>query len=111
MLKALFLSTASAQLFVDRIQTLAELPKEQLLAKKEVVDPEMWFRYGSSNIPHFQKRYKGGEDAWLAQEDFLVVADGVGGWEAHGIDSGKFSKQLVQDLKKHFDRHDGSQLK
>lgn len=53
---------------------------------------DMYFRFGSSNIPHFQKRYKGGEDAWLAQEDLLVVADGVGGWEEHGIDSGRFSK-------------------
>ena len=53
---------------------------------------QKYFRYGSSNIPHADKRYKGGEDAWIAQEDLLVVADGVGGWEAHGIDSGLFSK-------------------
>lgn len=63
----------------------------------------MYFRYGSSNIPHPQKRYKGGEDAWFVEEDLMVVADGVGGWEAHGIDSGLFSKQLVKDIKQIFD--------
>ena len=32
-----------------------------------------------------------GEDAWLAQSDLLMVADGVGGWEEQGIDSSLFS--------------------
>ena len=61
-----------------------------VLSSSEAVDK--YFRFGSSNIPHYQKRLKGGEDAWIAQEDLLVVADGVGGWEQHGIDSGLFSK-------------------
>ena len=29
----------------------------------------------------------------------MVVADGVGGWEAHGYDSGLFSKKLVYDVQ------------
>ena len=28
----------------------------------------------------------------------LAVADGVGGWERHGVDSGLFSKQLCRDI-------------
>lgn len=71
----------------------------------------MYFRFGSSNIPHFQKRYKGGEDAWLAQEDLLVVADGVGGWEEHGIDSGKFSKQLVRNVREVYEASPFKELK
>lgn len=59
---------------------------------KEAPDDRLYFRFGSSNIPHFKKREKGGEDAWYVQEDMMVVADGVGGWEAHGYDSGLFSK-------------------
>tara|TARA_B110000285_G_C15045363_1_gene574023 strand:- start:936 stop:1055 length:120 start_codon:yes stop_codon:yes gene_type:complete len=39
------------------------------------------------------------------------VADGVGGWEQHGIDSGKFSKQLVKDIKKNNDENAYKQLK
>lgn len=68
----------------------------------------MYFKYGSSNIPHFKKREKGGEDAWYVQEDMMVVADGVGGWEAHGYDSGLFSKQLVSDISELWE-HDSTQ--
>ena len=42
--------------------------------------PNKYFRFGSSNIPHITKVDKGGEDAWIATENLLVVADGVGGW-------------------------------
>ena len=58
-----------------------------------------YFRYAASNIPHREKLEKGGEDAYVATEHLLVVADGVGGWANRGIDSGLFSKQLVTDMK------------
>ena len=59
----------------------------------------MYFKYGSSNIPHFDKRDRGGEDAWLAKQDILAVADGVGSWANKGIDPGLFSKQLVSNIE------------
>ena len=71
----------------------------------------MYFRYGSSNIPHPDKRHKDGEDAWFVQEDLMVVADGVGGWEAHGYDSGLFSKKLVNDIHQIFDADKSVPLK
>ena len=58
----------------------------------------MHFQFGSSNIPHVDKRKKGGEDAWLATNDLLIVADGVGGWAKEGIDAGEFSKKLVSNM-------------
>ena len=51
-----------------------------------------YFRYAATNIPHDSKVDKGGEDAWVASSNLLVVADGVGGWANRGIDSGLFSK-------------------
>lgn len=39
------------------------------------------------------------------------MADGVGGWARHGIDSGLFSKQLVHDIKKIFDENEAQELK
>ena len=33
----------------------------------------------------------------------MIVADGVGGWEEQGIDSGLFSKELVKLAKNKFD--------
>ena len=41
----------------------------------------------------------------------MFIADGVGGWEQHGIDSGLYSKQLVKDAKKRFDTNPNSDLK
>ena len=70
-----------------------------------------YFRYASSNIPHVSKRDKGGEDAWLAQDNLLVVADGVGGWIQHGIDSGLYSKQLVRDIKAYYDKNNAKELR
>ena len=66
---------------------------------------DKYFRYGATNIPHDDKIDKGGEDAWLAQSDLLIVADGVGGWADQGVDPGLFSKQLVVDLEALHDFH------
>lgn len=32
-------------------------------------------------------------------EDFIMVADGVGGWADEGVDAGLYSRQLVKDVK------------
>ena len=58
-----------------------------------------YFRYAAKNIPHITKVDKGGEDAWVASHNLLVVADGVGGWADQGVDAGLFSKQLCKDIK------------
>lgn len=44
-------------------------------------------------IPSPEKT-NGGEDAWFANNNVLIVADGVGGWSRHGVDSGKYSRAL-----------------
>ena len=56
------------------------MPIVKALINKNQIKPQKIFNFGSSNIPHFQKRLKGGEDAWCAQNDLIIVADGVGGW-------------------------------
>jgi len=45
------------------------------------------------------KRGKGGEDAWIASNNLIVVSDGVSGWAYQGIDSGLYSKTLVTKIK------------
>ena len=50
------------------------------------------FKGGVANIPHDDKVYKGGEDAWTASPRLIAVADGVGGWATKGVDPGLFSK-------------------
>ena len=58
----------------------------------------MRFFAGVANIPHDDKRHKGGEDAWVIHDQMIAVADGVGGWAEQGVDSGLFSKQLCRDI-------------
>ena len=45
------------------------------------------------------KKDSGGEDAWYTSERLLSVADGVGGWNRHGIDPALFSRKLMDNLK------------
>lgn len=60
------------------------------------------FNHGAFMIPHFEKKEKGGEDAYVSTDQLLVVADGVGGWAQMGIDSGLFSKALVRFIDEDF---------
>ena len=41
----------------------------------------------------------------------IVVADGVGGWEAYNIDSGLFSKELVGNIQYEFNLDKQENLK
>lgn len=49
-------------------------------------------------IPHPDKKSKGGEDAAYVDEGILVVADGVGGWAARGVDPAIYSNKLVRSV-------------
>ena len=80
-------------------------------AEPEGGSSSSYFRYAVRNTPHDDKKDKGGEDAWVASNNLLVVADGVGGWANRGIDSGLFSKQLAADLKTNFDKDPSQELK
>lgn len=54
---------------------------------------------GSCYLPHPDKEETGGEDAHFicADEHAVGVADGVGGWADHGIDSGLYSRELMSN--------------
>jgi len=60
------------------------------------------FTYSYCNIPHPEKVYKGGEDAYYASNSLLSVADGVGGWNKKGVDPGIFSKKLMKNITRLF---------
>lgn len=52
---------------------------------------------GSCCVPHPSKEATGGEDALFicVDEQAIGVADGVGGWALHGIDSGEYARELM----------------
>ena len=63
-------------------------------------------RFSFCMIPHPEKAAKGGEDAFFASKDKKVfgVFDGVGGWADHGVDPGKYSKQLALETWKAYEK-------
>ena len=68
---------------------MAKKPRKSYNGREE---GKLYFQYAERNIPHSEKVEKGGEDAWLVDEDFMVVADGVGGWADEGVDAGLYSR-------------------
>lgn len=50
-------------------------------------------------MPHPDKEDTGGEDAHFicVDEQAIGVADGVGGWADHGIDSGQYARELMSN--------------
>ena len=69
------------------------------------------FNHGVSMIPHFEKRAKGGEDAYVSRDNLMIVADGVGGWAEVGVDPGLFSKELVKLIEIEYDKNPRGYLK
>jgi len=55
-------------------------------------------RSAACSLPHPAKGGKG-EDAHFFIDNAVGVADGVGGWAAHGIDAGEYARQLVNHMK------------
>jgi protein phosphatase PTC7 len=56
-------------------------------------------------IPHPTKVDKGGEDAYFESLDgkAVGVADGVGGWQLHGIDPSVYAKSIMNDAKRAYE--------
>lgn len=54
---------------------------------------------GSCYLPHPDKEDTGGEDAHFicVNEQAIGVADGVGGWADHGVNSGLYSRELMSN--------------
>jgi serine/threonine protein phosphatase PrpC len=105
------LGAASIYMRPVKAQSTPTTEPEIVRTEKDGGVSSRYFRFAASNIPHISKKEKGGEDAWVASHNLLVVADGVGGWANEGIDSGLFSKQLVSDIKMIFDANEAQELK
>ena len=56
------------------------------------------FHVGICVNPHPAKRDKGGEDAATVTENFIALADGVGGWAESGVDPAKYSRMLCKNI-------------
>lgn len=87
-------STTSVMEFVD---INMEDDSDNSSSAEEAFVSTLQLKSGAASIPHPAKKHKGGEDAHFISADSNVigVADGVGGWEALGVDSGLYSRSLM----------------
>jgi len=69
------------------------------------------FDFGVNLNPMFEKRYKLGEDEFVAKERFICVTDGVGGWIRKNVDVGLFTKEYVKHIARLYDNGEYSNLK
>jgi protein phosphatase PTC7 len=63
------------------------------------------FEFAMDNIPSPEKKDKGGEDSSYGNPYVISVADGVGGWNEHGVDPAKYSRRLAMNTEILFKRN------
>ena len=66
---------------------------------------------GVCMIPHRDKAYKGGEDAFSCSSDacMFCLADGVGGWAKKGVDVALYSRELCHGFKELYENKKGDE--
>lgn len=76
----------------EQVQNTSSSSDQKLLG-----DRTLKLLSGSCYLPHPDKEETGGEDAHFicVDEQAIGVADGVGGWAIHGIDAGKYARELM----------------
>ena len=81
------------------MKTLGRFIVAGLFAVVTAFEHGAYFESRTIIIPHDDKIHRGGEDSAYATDTMITVADGVGGWERHGVNPGLFSKHLTRTIK------------
>lgn len=94
-------AAAAVEPALDRPPQSQPVPKQPAGKLEPLPDesgPLLHLETGAAMIPHPTKKNKLGEDAYFVTADgcSFGVADGVGGWVLRGIDSGLYSRLLMQ---------------
>ena len=73
--------------------------------------PKLRLIFGADGVPKAEGDR--GEDAWFAShaESAFGIADGAGSWTRHGVDAGRFSRELLRGVSAQVARSARSMLK
>ncbi|CAL9183883.1 unnamed protein product [Musa hybrid cultivar] len=64
---------------------------------------------GAAILPHPSKALTGGEDAYfVALNNWLGVADGVGQWSLEGINAGLYARELMENCERFVSKYEGT---
>ncbi|XP_062177421.1 probable protein phosphatase 2C 71 isoform X3 [Alnus glutinosa] len=88
----------------DRVTSLKAVESRPIASSNtgEEISTEGLFLYnGAALLPHPTKALTGGEDAYfVACQNWLGVADGVGRWSLEGINAGLYARELMENCEK-----------
>lgn len=105
---ALCATTSTTSMFasITNAASILEQEENSSTADSSSMVDEVYFESGSCMIPHPDKVYKGGEDAYFVSKDKTVmgVFDGVGAWSNIGIDPGLYSKSLASECNEAYEQ-------
>ncbi|XP_065631322.1 probable protein phosphatase 2C 62 isoform X3 [Quercus suber] len=74
---------------------------ESTLNGKQISTAGLILYSGAALLPHPSKALTGGEDAYfVAGQNWLGVADGVGQWSLEGISAGRYAQELLENCEK-----------
>ncbi|KAK8562725.1 hypothetical protein V6N13_018708 [Hibiscus sabdariffa] len=71
------------------------------LEREEIPTAGFFLYSGAALLPNPTKAFAGGEDAYfIAHQNWLGVADGVGQWSLEGISVGVYAKELIENCER-----------
>ncbi|KAL4281569.1 hypothetical protein GQ457_03G004700 [Hibiscus cannabinus] len=71
------------------------------LEREEIPTAGFFLYSGAALLPNPTKAFAGGEDAYfIAHQNWLGVADGVGQWSLEGISVGVYAKELIEHCER-----------
>ncbi|GMJ12936.1 hypothetical protein HRI_004962800 [Hibiscus trionum] len=71
------------------------------LEREEIPTAGFFLYSGAALLPNPTKAFAGGEDAYfIACQNWLGVADGVGQWSLEGISAGVYAKELIENCER-----------
>uniref|UniRef100_A0A5B7BXY9 Protein phosphatase n=1 Tax=Davidia involucrata TaxID=16924 RepID=A0A5B7BXY9_DAVIN len=74
---------------------------EDAVDREEILTAGFFLSSGAALLPHPSKALTGGEDAYfVACQNWLGVADGVGQWSLEGINPGVYAQELMENCEK-----------
>ncbi|PON63885.1 PPM-type phosphatase domain containing protein [Parasponia andersonii] len=74
---------------------------EDTTRREEISTASLVLSTGAASLPHPSKAFTGEEDAYfVAYQNWLGVADGVGQWSLEGTSDGLYARELMKNCKK-----------
>ncbi|KAF4375864.1 probable protein phosphatase 2C 62 [Cannabis sativa] len=96
------ITSNSSDVAVELISEVAELhSNEDVISREEISTSSLVLSTGAALLTHPSKAFIGAEDAYfVASQNWLGLADGVGQWSLEGINDGIYARELMKNCER-----------